>query len=102
MDKIIKPIGKELRDSWMEESTDFALVGETFGPEDNGYRFVRVFERLKDGTFWRVRGVNLNDGDYDTLRDEYEFITITQVIPIKETVTTYIRVEDFERNSGNA
>lgn len=84
------PTGSELRASWREDNDDFELVHEDTGPDDHGYSYTRVFRRVADDTYWEIIGVNQGGGDYDTLRDDPEYITVSRVFPKQKTITEYV------------
>ena len=81
---------------WEEELGEPIYVDSQ--PQRWGERRIEVYLWEREGhcdTYWRVQYNIQNDGDYNELRDNENFILVQEVIPYEITTTKYKPVAEI-------
>jgi hypothetical protein len=94
---MIKPTAKDV---WMNDDEYESVHRDLDDSWRHGNYVYEVFHRESDDTYWAVNYQVSGDGEYNSLRDEPDFVEFDQVIPVKKMVeiTEYELVK--EGNDG--
>lgn len=87
---IIAPTCEEITDDDMHEKFK-SVHRESDDSWRHGCYITQVFQRLEDGTYWRVNYRLSHDGETNELTEGYA--KISQVVPVEKTIISYVAVK---------